>query len=220
MPPWVLMRPSSTVSPPGPTCFQPVRSLPLKSCFQSDFWAWAAVIRIVAATVNPTINQSLRMIVNTSKRANEERFLTRHGGSGITARCLKTNHLESQSAQIGVALGDAGKSVAGIVLLDEVVLDTGFAGVRENLLPGNDAAADVSEKLHLSVRAGGRRVLGLGKLLDVLNVNEREAAGILVEIFDRVFAGDGDPAEVELHFDVLGIGGEENVIGKFAAERF
>src|SRR5207302_8898106 len=26
------MRPSSTVSPPGPTCFHPVRSLPLKSC--------------------------------------------------------------------------------------------------------------------------------------------------------------------------------------------
>src|SRR5208283_4960338 len=33
MPPCVRMRPSSTtVSPPGPTCFQPVRSLPLKSC--------------------------------------------------------------------------------------------------------------------------------------------------------------------------------------------
>src|SRR5579864_5246690 len=32
MPPCVRMRPSSTVSPPGPTCFHPVRSLPLKSC--------------------------------------------------------------------------------------------------------------------------------------------------------------------------------------------
>src|ERR1700733_7098956 len=32
MPPWVWIRPSSTVSPPGPTCFHPVRSLPSKSC--------------------------------------------------------------------------------------------------------------------------------------------------------------------------------------------
>src|SRR5579864_9818396 len=32
MPLCVRMRPSSTVSPPGPTCFQPVKSLPLNSC--------------------------------------------------------------------------------------------------------------------------------------------------------------------------------------------
>src|SRR5260370_29532610 len=35
MPPCVRMRPSSTVMLPGPTCFQPVRSLPLKSGFQA-----------------------------------------------------------------------------------------------------------------------------------------------------------------------------------------
>src|ERR1700758_2200217 len=32
MPPCVRIKPSSTLSPPGPTCFHPVRSLPLKSC--------------------------------------------------------------------------------------------------------------------------------------------------------------------------------------------
>src|SRR5258705_11142914 len=35
MPPWVRISPSSTVMPPGPTCFHPVRSLPSKSCFHS-----------------------------------------------------------------------------------------------------------------------------------------------------------------------------------------
>src|SRR6516162_550301 len=36
IPPWVLIRPFSTVMEPGPTCFHPVRSLPLNSGFQ--FW--------------------------------------------------------------------------------------------------------------------------------------------------------------------------------------
>src|ERR1700674_4591433 len=40
MPPWVRIIPSSTVSPPGPTCFHPVRSFPLNSCCHSPDWAF------------------------------------------------------------------------------------------------------------------------------------------------------------------------------------
>src|SRR5260370_3022799 len=39
MPPWVRISPSSTVSPPGPTCFHDVRSFPLNSCCHSPDWA-------------------------------------------------------------------------------------------------------------------------------------------------------------------------------------
>src|SRR6266478_6128678 len=42
MPPSVRMRPSSTVMLPGPTCFQPVRSLPLKSGFHAGACGGAA----------------------------------------------------------------------------------------------------------------------------------------------------------------------------------
>ncbi len=103
-------------------------------------------------------------------------------------------------------------------MFNEIVLDAGFARVCENLLPGNDAAADFSEKAHLSVRAGGWRVFGFGKLLNVFHVDQREAAGILVEIFDGILAGNANPAKVEFHLDVLRVGGEEDVVGKFAAE--
>src|SRR5215475_7713306 len=42
MPPCVRISPSSTVSLPGPTCRQPVKSLPLKSGCQSLDWARAS----------------------------------------------------------------------------------------------------------------------------------------------------------------------------------
>src|SRR5260370_15550496 len=42
MPPCVRMSPSSTVMLPGPTCFQPARSLPLKSGFQAGVCGCAA----------------------------------------------------------------------------------------------------------------------------------------------------------------------------------
>src|SRR2546427_3202668 len=35
IPPWVFSNPSSMTNFPGPTCSQPVMSLPLKSCFHS-----------------------------------------------------------------------------------------------------------------------------------------------------------------------------------------
>src|SRR6266478_4479848 len=42
MPPCVRMKPPSTVMLPGPTCFQPVRSLPLKRGFQAGSCGGAA----------------------------------------------------------------------------------------------------------------------------------------------------------------------------------
>src|SRR2546428_6079779 len=44
MPPCVRMSPSSTVMLPGPTCFQPVRSLPLKSSFHAGACGFAAAM--------------------------------------------------------------------------------------------------------------------------------------------------------------------------------
>src|SRR6267378_3743227 len=55
MPPCVRMRPSSTVILPGPTCFHPVRSLPLNKGFHGGACGCAAAIakRVeIAATIS------------------------------------------------------------------------------------------------------------------------------------------------------------------------
>src|SRR6266852_1260834 len=51
------MRPSSTVMLPGPTCFQPVRSLPLKSGFQVEDCGGAAATasRVETATSSRSV---------------------------------------------------------------------------------------------------------------------------------------------------------------------
>src|ERR1017187_2443324 len=46
--------PSSTVISPGPTCFQPVRSLPLKSCFHPPLCPDAA--QVIVKPRNNTVN--------------------------------------------------------------------------------------------------------------------------------------------------------------------
>ncbi len=101
------------------------------------------------------------------------------------------------------------------------MLDASIAGACENIFPGNDAGADVGEELHLSVWTGGRCIFGLWKLFDVLDVDGREAAWILIEIIDGILARDGDPAEVEFHFDVVLVAVfQKVVVGKSAIERF
>src|ERR1700737_2327814 len=124
--------------------------------------------------------------------------------------------------QVVVADADAVEGGFGFVVLDEIVLDAGFGAVCEDALPVDGAGADVGEASGegdgwaggAAKAAGGIRVAD-----EILYVNQREAAGIFVEIDDRVFTGDADPAEVELHFDELGIEGvEEKIIGKFGAE--
>ena len=50
-------------------------------------------------------------------------------------------------------------------------------------------------------------------------MNEREAAGILIEIRERIFSCDANPAEIHFHGDELGIGfGEKKVVRKLSAE--
>ncbi len=51
-------------------------------------------------------------------------------------------------------------------------------------------------------------------------MNERETAGILFEIGQRILAGNTDPAEIHFHGDEFGIRfGEEKIVRKLAAER-
>src|SRR5262245_55661009 len=133
MPPWVLISPSSTVSAPGPTCFQPVRSLPLNSCFHSACGRAAATAQANAAT--PSIQTILRIKpsllasragVPAARKARELRS---------PARPRNPRPSERQVVQIVVALGDARKGVAGKIVFDEVVLDSGLLGVGEDVLP-------------------------------------------------------------------------------------
>ncbi len=100
------------------------------------------------------------------------------------------------------------------------MLDAGFLVVRENMFPVDDAAANIGHVGHFLIGASGGAFGAFGKHFHVLDVDQREAAGIFIEIFDRILAGYGNPAQVELHLDVIGIGGQENIVGKFAAKRF
>src|SRR5467141_1734586 len=72
MPPCVRMRPSSTVMLPGPTCFQPVRSLPLNNGFQAGDCGRAAAIRKKAVMANRAVSVSGFRIVMTPPE-NEDR---------------------------------------------------------------------------------------------------------------------------------------------------
>src|SRR2546430_11313515 len=97
------------------------------------------------------------------------------------------------------------------------MLDASFAGVGENIFPGNFAAANFGEEAHVAVRVRSWSVFRAGKLTDVLDVNRGEAAGIGVEISDGILASDRDPAEVEFHFDEILVAiFQEVVVGKSA----
>src|SRR6266581_1511905 len=103
------------------------------------------------------------------------------------------------------------------------MLDTGLFGVREKIFPVNGALANVR---HVAAEFNGLAHRSLvstrsgGVLHPVFYVNEREAAGIFVEISERILAGDADPAEIQFHGDEFGIRfGEEEIIREFAVER-
>src|SRR6266851_747075 len=66
MPPWVRISPSSTLSPPGPTCFHPVRSFPLNSCCHSPDWAFRVIDD--NATSSNTQSQCLSIIPPLNSR--------------------------------------------------------------------------------------------------------------------------------------------------------
>ncbi len=103
------------------------------------------------------------------------------------------------------------------------MLDAGLFGVREKIFPVNGALANVS---HVAAEFNGLAHRALvstrsgGVLHPVFYVNEREAAGIFVEISERILAGDADPAKVQFHSNEFGIRfGEEEIIREFAVER-
>src|SRR5438045_4561020 len=129
---------------------------------------------------------------------------------------------ETQLMQVVVTDFDVIESGFRIIVFDEIVLDAGFAIVREKIFPVNGALADVGHVAAiLDGLAHGAFVAAVrtGVFHPVLDVNEREAAGILIEIRERVFSGDANPAEIHFHGDELGIGfGEKKVVRKLSAE--
>src|SRR6266478_10238297 len=169
MPPWVRMRPSSTVMLPGPTCFQPVRSLPLNKGFQFSFCGCAANVNIAVMAGTTKINIHLRKFIAgcSSERPSQ---------TGAQRCCAPTKQIsEFQGVQIIVTDFYVVKSGFGIVVLDEIMFDAGFAGLRENALPIHGALTDVG---HATAEFNGlahRSLVGTrrGCVLDpVLDVNE------------------------------------------------
>src|SRR2546430_10242599 len=132
--------------------------------------------------------------------------------------------LETQRVEIVVADLDVVERRFGIVVFHEKVLDAGLFGVREKIFPVDGALANIGHAsaefnglAHRSLISGRRR----GILHPVLDVNERETAGIFFEIGERILAGDTDPAEIHFHGDELGICfGEKEIVRELAAEEF
>src|SRR5712664_1222346 len=217
MPPWVRMRPSSTVMLPGPTCFQPVRSLPLNNGFQFSFCGCAANANIAATADTARIDIHLRKFIAgcSSERSSQT--------GAQQCRAPTKQILEFQDVQIIVTDFDVAKSRFGIVVLDEVMFDAGLAGLREDTLPINGAlpdvglaAAEFNGLAHRSLVSTRRRCV----LDPVLDVNEGKAAGIFLEVGEGILAGDADPAEIEFHGHELGIQlGKEKIVGELAAKR-
>src|SRR5437764_9852927 len=129
---------------------------------------------------------------------------------------------ETQLMQVVVTDFDVIESGFRIIVFDEIVLDAGLAIVREEIFPVNGALADVGHVaaiLHGLAHSALVATVGPGVFHPVLDVNEREAAGILIEIRERIFSGYANPAEIHFHGDELGIGfGEKKVVRKLSAE--
>src|SRR5277367_1725637 len=128
MPPCVRIRPSSTVISPGPTCFQPVRSLPLKSGFHSGVvWARAANAHTASDRHAPAKTQaSVTFVLLTV-------FSPR-----VEARALK-----AQVAQIVVADLDVFEGLFRVVILHEIMFDAALFGGREDVLEVDRPFANV-----------------------------------------------------------------------------
>src|SRR5262252_3785674 len=93
--------------------------------------------------------------------------------------------LPAQPAQVLVAGFDALDRLLGVIMFDDVVLDSRDIGLGENPLPVDDPAADFGEIHAVAeiLRAAG---CDLGQLLDVLYVHERESAGIFLEVLHGI----------------------------------
>src|SRR5271167_3003713 len=103
MPPCVRIKPSSTVISPGPTCFQPVKSLPLKSCFHAGVCARAAANSIAVLRTQARAMANLRTM--------------------LPPPIPNRPQLEAQATQIVVADLDVLERRFGVIILDEIMLD-------------------------------------------------------------------------------------------------
>src|SRR6266481_7282752 len=219
MPPCVRMRPSSTDISPGPTCFQPLRSLPLKRGFQDEDCGGAAATakRVeTAVTSRIAIHFLLSRVTASAPGRKSSQARVQHAAP-------YKDKSELQFLEIVVADFDVVERRFGIVVFHEVVLDARFRGVREKVFPIDGPLADIG---HAAAKLDGLphgTLVGSWRrnVLDpVFYMNEREAAGILFEIADRIFAGDADPAEIQFHGDEFRVSfAEKEIVGEFAAER-
>src|SRR5438270_851627 len=130
---------------------------------------------------------------------------------------------KSQIVQIVVTDLNVVKSRFRIVVLDEIMLDAGFAVMSEKIFPVDGAFADVREMSQEFDRAGCPAVAAgtVGIVHVILHMDKREAAGIFIEICDWIFSRNGDPAEIHFHGDELGIRlCEKKIVREFSAESF
>ena len=112
------------------------------------------------------------------------------------------------------------------ILLDKDMLGAGLACMSENLLPIDAALADGHERIGAVIRGIVRRA-SLVTLLEVFDVEQREAAGIPLEVRHRIDARIGGPEHVHFHFQQLRIAPRQHDVvaagviraGKFAEMR-
>ena len=106
----------------------------------------------------------------------------------------------SQRVQVFVAVADRSDRIGGLIVLDEVVLDSGLVALSED---GAEIDRPLSDVHHLFVRQSG----------GVLDVNERESLRVLVEEVDRIGSAIYHPKEIHLEVDERRIGLlEQNVV--------
>src|SRR6185312_6665450 len=92
-----------------------------------------------------------------------------------------------------------------------IMLHTLVTRRAENALPIDDAGADFRKWVSFE-SVGGRRVAAL----EILDMQHHEAAGVLVQIFNRVLAREGGPEAIHFHLDqVLVRGAKELIIADY-----
>src|SRR5580692_7324775 len=182
MPPCVRIKPSSTVMAPGPTCFQPAKSLPLKSCFHAGVSARAASNR-APARMQARATTPLRTMAPPVPKA----------------------RLETQAVQIVVADLDVLKRRLRVIIFDKIMLDTALIGGREDPLEVDRSLPRIGEPALEFDRAGRSRITARRVRIVhiILHVNQREAPGMLLEVAHRVFPGNADPAQIHFHLHEL-----------------
>ena len=130
--------------------------------------------------------------------------------------------LEAHGRKILIALREGGKRILGRIVLQEIVLNAGLVGVREDPLPIDDAGTWRGHILFFQFVGVERGDLVRSKVRHrskVLDMDHREAAGVALEILERVLAGNADPAQVHFHHDQVGVGrGEQVIVRQLAAE--